>query len=177
MSLSAIVQKRTKWLAGCRVHGCASGEPLPPPNRRVDQSRIDLDQPGSAFCSLGCNEGRAAAREWIEDDPLPIRTVADRIGHKANRFGPRVRPKCAFRTPWNFLTCVVPNIGPITNALAEPDIIDVRRGSDFEHEHELMLGSIKRSRPSLGLAPHTEIRHLCVDFLRRGKEPVQLAPI
>src|SRR6266700_3900879 len=83
--LSTILLHIVKWLAGCGVHGCATREQLPPPDRDVDVLRADLDQPGSAACSLGRDQGRASAAEGIENDALPVRTVPDCIGHEGYR--------------------------------------------------------------------------------------------
>src|SRR6266567_6245072 len=83
--LSTILLHIVKWLAGCGVHGCSTREQLPPPDRDVDVLRADLDQPGSAACSLGRDQGRASAAEGIENDALPVRTVPDCIGHEGYR--------------------------------------------------------------------------------------------
>src|SRR5262249_36141014 len=125
MRIRAILRKRTKWLAGCGVHRCASGESLPAPNGDVDQSRIDLDQPGSAIGSLGRDETRTGAAERIEDDPLPIRTVPDRIGHQGDRLDRRIRGKLASRAHESILTRVIPDIASVAAVLAESDMVDV----------------------------------------------------
>lgn len=145
-----------EWQTGRSVHGCAAGVALPPHHRNVNVSRVDLDQPGYAAGSLGRDEARAAAPEWIENDPLPIRTVLDRIGHQGDRLDGWIRRELASRAPQNVLPGVVPDIGSaLTAPRAGANMVDVRAGPDFEHKYELMLGSISDPVAALGLL-HTQ---------------------
>lgn len=166
-----------KRLAGGGVHGRAAREPLPPPDRDIDVSRINLDQPGSAACSLGRDQARASAAKRIEKDPVPIGTIADCIGNEANRLDRGMQRKLVFRAPWNVLARIVPNVRSVPTMLAEPDIVDVGRGPDFEDKNQFVLGSVEGSHPRVGLVPHANVLDLRVYLRGRGEQLRQMSPV
>jgi hypothetical protein len=114
VSATLLIARRGKCLAGCGIHGRPARERLPPPDGDVDVLWRNLDQPGPAVRSLGCNECRASATERIEDDPPSVRTVSDCVGHEGDRLDGGMQRELASRSARNVLTRIVPNIGSVT---------------------------------------------------------------
>src|SRR5262245_17186590 len=90
------------------------------------------------------NNGCAAASKRIKHKIGASRGVFENVSDEGNRFdgrvaGELVKPAC-FKC---IHTGVVPNIAAVTPVPAEFDVIDVRRGADFEDGDQFVFGSIE----------------------------------
>src|SRR6516164_10468077 len=72
---------------------------------------------------------------------------------------------------------IIPDIGPIASMLAELKIVDVRASSALPHEHQLVLGAIKRSHTRISLVPDTQVLELAVDLAAGGQHLPHVPPI
>jgi hypothetical protein len=55
---------------------------------------------------------------------------------------------------------VVPDVGAIATKPAKLDIVGVRRFAVAKHEHQLMLGSVKRAHPAVGFDPYAKVQQV-----------------
>ncbi len=72
---------------------------------------------------------------------------------------------------------MVPDIGAIATAVAQPESVGVSGGAMFEHEDQLMLRAIERSHASIGLVPDHHILVLGEYVSARDKQLAHMAPV
>src|SRR5262249_20227873 len=86
--------------------------------------------------------------------------------------------RCVFasRTAQRFPPGIVPNIGAVAPATPDPKGIGVG-SADLEPEHDLMLVTVERPHPAVGLIPHAEVLELEKDGLACLEQLPHMAPI
>src|SRR5580700_7024401 len=88
---------------------------------------------------LGGDQGRASAPERIEDDPIAVGTIPNRVGHERDRLDRRVHRQLAFGCAIeDILAVIFPDVRSIPTEAAELDIVDMWRGPLLEHEYEFV---------------------------------------
>ena len=68
------------------MSGGNAADPLPTADRDIHIDWVQLDYPGDAARTLGRQDRRAAAAEWVEDDAVTPAAIADQIGDEGDRF-------------------------------------------------------------------------------------------
>ena len=72
---------------------------------------------------------------------------------------------------------IVPDVGAVAATAAKLDIVDVRRGADLEHEHQLVLRPIERSHAAVVLVPDAEVLQLRVTPLAAAEQFADMPPV
>ena len=151
------------------------GQSLPSVDADIDVLRIQFDRPGVPAGPLGGNQDRAAAGERVEDDPLAMAAVADRVGDQADRLDGRVQgQELALAAAID--ARVRPHVGAVAAVLAELEVVDVRRVALLEDIDQLVLAAVEGAHAGVVLVPDAQLRED-----RRagcgGKELGHMAPV
>src|SRR5262249_27319174 len=72
---------------------------------------------------------------------------------------------------------VIPDICPVAAGIAKAKGVQMRRRSELEYKHELVLRSIKASHAAIGLVPDSEVFEFGKDLLAGGEKFSHMAPI
>src|SRR5258707_8860600 len=72
---------------------------------------------------------------------------------------------------------IIPNVGAIPPAVAEPKGIGVGGGADLEHEHQLMFISKKCPHAAVGLVPDAEVLELGKDHVACVEQLPHMTPV
>src|ERR1700730_2659522 len=148
-----------------RFNGSPARDILPTPDGDVDVARIELDQAGSASRLFGGDQGRARTPETIEDNPISMRTVSNRVSDECDGFGRWVDRQLAFGGAIeDILAVIFPNVRSVPTEAAEFDIVDVRRGSLLEHKYEFVPRPIQRPHSRVRFAPDAKVFCLGVEI-------------
>src|SRR3954468_3913439 len=72
---------------------------------------------------------------------------------------------------------VVPDVGAIASVPAQLHRIEMRHGTDPEHEYQLMLRAIERSHSRIRLVPDADVQKVAVDRLAYRRHVIHVAPV
>src|SRR5215213_1460261 len=72
---------------------------------------------------------------------------------------------------------IVLDIGPVPARVAEAERVRMRGCADLEHEDELMLRTIERAHPAIGLIPDAQVLELGEHRLTGPQKLAHVAPV
>src|SRR5262249_14676789 len=155
-----------------------AGDALKPAQDGVAIGRVELDQSRQAAGLLGRDQGRAGPAKRIEYDLTAPGAVLDRLCDQRHRLDGRMHRQ-VFAPPGSPRVDpgIVPDVGAIAPAVAEPKSVGVCGGADLEHENEFVLAAVERPHAAIGLVPDDEVLELGKDRLAGREQVSHMAPI
>src|SRR4029077_18096825 len=120
---------------------------LPPLDGGVDVLRIKIHPVPTSPRLLGGKDGRAAATEGVHDNTAALRDVEDRVRDHRDRLdgGMIIETPRSTAHLKGVHARIVPDIRPVTPELPELHVVEPGGAVSAEDEHEIVLGTIKRS--------------------------------
>ena len=160
------------------MDGIGAGEHLETSDCRIDISRVDFDQPGTATRLLGSDQGSAAAAKDVEHDRIPACDIFDGIGDQRDRFDGRVHGEFGVPTSLKAISAgVAPNIGAVAAVLSQFDVIVMRAVAHLKDGDHFMCAAVQGTHSAVGLGPYADIEQPAVNLGADGDEVSDMSPI
>src|SRR5260370_14283926 len=123
-----------------------------PPNNGVSIVRIEFYAVAASSSLFRGDQRGSASSEGVKDNAPALRTIKNRVGDQRQRLHGRMHRKFGIAGATEATGArVIPDIGTVPTETPQFDIVDMRPHAVFEHEHQLMLRSIKASHAGICL--------------------------